>query len=225
MNGPARAAALCAKLLFPTRCPFCGAVLGFAGPCAVCAKPLGTVRRTPGQPVPTARHEARWIDAVYAPYFYESIVRKAILRMKFYERPELARPLAVTMAEALRAADLPLAGMAIVPVPSGRGELRRRGYDVPRNLARVLGGELGLPVLCALRKTRETTPQARLSGEARRRNLRDAFAVRAACPVAGRRILLVDDVYTTGATLDACAKALKAAGAASCTGVCIATVR
>lgn len=225
MNGPARVSAWCAKLLLPTRCPFCDAVLGFAGPCAACAKALRAVRCTPGQPVPALQHEARWTDAVYAPYFYEAAVRRAILRMKFSGRPDLARPLADAMAEALRAAGIPLSDAAVVPVPSGRRELRRRGYDVPLHLARVLGGELRLPVWQALCKTRETVPQAQLSGAARRQNLRGAFAVRPPRSVAGRRILLVDDIYTTGATLDACAKALKEAGAASCIGLCIAAVR
>ena len=226
---PARLPEFCLELLFPARCPFCDAVLGFSGPCADCAETLRTAARTPGAPVPAAGHEMQWMDAVYAPYFYESIVQNAILRMKFHGRPDLARPLAGMMAEALREAG-PFQHMEmIVPVPSGHGELRSRGYDVPLNLARLLGRELHMPVTQALTKTCETTRQATLSGEERRRNRHGVFAVRGegsgCAPVAGRHILLVDDVYTTGTTLDECAGALKAAGAASCTGICIAAVR
>lgn len=225
----ARLPALGMELLFPARCPFCDAVPGFSGPCADCAKKLDAVRRARGTPVPAEGHEMRWMDAVYAPYFYESIVQNTILRMKFHGRPDLARPLAGMMAGALRDAGLSLHAACIVPVPSGRGELRRRGYDVPLNLARLLGRELHLPVVQALYKIHETTPQAGLSGEERRRNLHGVFAVREETagkgPVAGRHILLVDDVYTTGTTLDTCAGALKAAGAASCSGICIAAVR
>ena len=213
------------QLLFPTRCPFCDAVLGFSGPCTACEEKLRTVRRAPGKPVPAQGHETQFIDMVYAPYFYESVVQSAILRMKFHGRPDLARPLAGRMAGALRAAVLAVQAEWIVPVPSDRGELCRRGYDVPLDLARLLGAELCVPVVQALCKTRTTTPQATLSGEERRRNLHGAFAVRAGISVAGRHTLLADDVYTTGATLDACAGALKAAGAASCTGICIAAVR
>lgn len=214
------------ELLFPARCPFCDAVLGFSGPCAACADALRAVCRAPDQPVPAQGHEMQFMDAVYAPYFYESIVQNAILRMKFHGRPDLARPLARRMAEALRAAALCVhAEWRIVPVPSGRAELRRRGYDVPLNLARLLGRELHVPVVQALCKTRETTPQATLSGAERRRNLHGVFAVRETALAAGRKILLVDDVYTTGTTLNECAGALKAAGAASCIGVCIAAVR
>ena len=217
--------ALCMELLFPARCPFCDAVLGFSGPCAACEEKLRTARRAPAAPVPAQGHEMRFMDAVYAPYFYESMVQNAILRMKFHGRPDLARPLAGRMAGALREAAPFARAELIVPVPSGRRELRRRGYDVPLALARLLGAELRVPVAQALCKTRETTPQATLSGEARRRNLHGAFAVHGAASVEGRHIVLVDDVYTTGATLDACAGALKAAGAASCTGACIAAVR
>lgn len=259
----ARLPEICFELLFPARCPFCDAVLGFSGPCAECAEKLDPVRRVPGMPVPAQGHEMQWVDAVYAPYFYESIVQNAILRMKFHGRPDLARPLAGRMEEILRAAGMSVqssaaaaasmrafdpsrhaAGMLadaagpsscaaepppcaemIVPVPSGRGELRRRGYDVPLALARLLGKQLRLPVAQALYKTRETIRQATLSGEERRRNLHGAFAVGEGISVAGRRVLLVDDVYTTGTTLDKCAEALKASGAASCTGICIAAVR
>lgn len=213
------------ELLFPARCPFCDAVLGFSGPCAACAGTLRTVCRTLGTPVPAQGHEMQFMDAVYAPYFYESIVQNAILRMKFHGRPDLARPLAGRMAGALRAAAPCAHARLLVPVPSGRGELRRRGYDVPRALARLLGKELCMPVAQALYKTRETTPQATLSGAERRRNLHGVFAVREAGLIEGRHIVLVDDVYTTGTTLDECARALKAAGAASCTGICIAAVR
>lgn len=229
MSRLARLPEFCLELLFPARCPFCDAVLGFSGFCADCAETLHTATRTPGAPVPAQGHEMRWMDAVYAPYFYESIVQNAILRMKFHGRPDLARPLAGMVAEMLRAAGPSLCVEMIVPVPSGRGELHRRGYDVPLNLARLLGRELHLPVVQALYKTRETTPQATLSGEERRRNLHGVFAVRGegsgGVSVTGRHILLVDDVYTTGTTLDECAGALKAAGAASCSGICIAAVR
>ena len=122
--------ALCMELLFPARCPFCDAVLGFSGPCAACEEKLRTARRAPAAPVPAQGHEMRFMDAVYAPYFYESMVQNAILRMKFHGRPDLARPLAGRMAGALREAAPFARAELIVPVPSGRRELRRRGYDV-----------------------------------------------------------------------------------------------
>jgi ComF family protein len=96
---------------------------------------------------------------------------------------------------------------AVVPVPLDPARLRRRGF----NQARLLAEGLGPPVLDALARTRPTPPQTGLPAARRHANVRDAFAV---CrPVAGLTLVLIDDVATTGATLHACARALRAAGA------------
>lgn len=216
---------LCGDILFPRRCPFCDAVLGFSGPCAVCGPALACIRRPLRHPVPKQGHALEHLDAAYAPYFYEPPVRDAVLRLKFENRTDLARPLALLQAEALKAAGCLGDVDALVPVPSGRGERRSRGYDVPLMLARALGRELGLPVMQALCKIRETPRQMALSGGERRKNLKNAFSARPDAPLEGKRILLVDDVLTTGSTLNECAKALRAAGAAECRGVCAAATR
>ena len=202
---------LCGDILFPRRCPFCDAVLGFSGPCAVCGPALACIRRPLRQPVPKQGHALEHLDAAYAPYFYEPPVRDAVLRLKFENRTDLARPLALLQAEALKAAGCLGDVDALVPVPSGRGERRSRGYDVPLMLA-----------LC---KIRETPRQMALSGGERRKNLKNAFSARPDALLEGKRILLVDDVLTTGSTLNECAKALRAAGAAECRGVCAAATR
>ena len=141
---------LCADILFPRRCPFCDAVLGFSGPCAVCGPALACIRRPLRQPVPKQGHALEHLDAAYAPYFYEPPVRDAVLRLKVEKRTDLARPLALLQAEELKAAGCLGNVDVLVPVPSGRGERRSRGYDVPLMLARALGRELGLPVICLL---------------------------------------------------------------------------
>ena len=133
--------------------------------------------------------------------------------------------MALLQAEELKAAGCLGNVDVLVPVPSGRGERRSRGYDVPLMLARALGRELGLPVMQALGKIRETPRQMALSGGERRKNLQNAFSARPDAPLEGKRILLVDDVLTTGSTLNECAKALRAAGAAECRGVCAAATR
>ena len=93
------------------------------------------------------------------------------------------------------------------------------------SFSRALGRELGLPVMQALCKIRETPRQMALSGGERRKNLKNAFSARPDALLEGKRILLVDDVLTTGSTLNECAKALRAAGAAECRGVCAAATR
>lgn len=128
---------LCADILFPRRCPFCDAVLGFSGPCAVCGPALACIRRPLRQPVPKQGHALEHLDAAYAPYFYEPPVRDAVLRLKFEKRTDLARPLALLQAEELKAAGCLGDVDVLVPVPSGRGERRSRGYDVPLMLARA----------------------------------------------------------------------------------------
>ena len=79
---------LCGDILFPRRCPFCDAVLGFSGPCAVCGPALACIRRPLRQPVPKQGHALEHLDAAYAPYFYEPPVRDAVLRLKFEKRVE-----------------------------------------------------------------------------------------------------------------------------------------
>lgn len=109
--------------------------------------------------------------------------------------------------------DFPWATVALVPIPLHRSRLRQRGYDQALELARPLARRLGLR-LCAggLHRDRDTPPQSRLDAVQRRRNLREAFAWTAATPPPAHAIL-IDDVMTTGATLQAAALALRRAGA------------
>lgn len=113
---------------------------------------------------------------------------------------------------------------AIVPVPLYWLRQWRRGFNQSEVLARGLGRRLGLPVICGLRRVRSTQVQAGLSNTARRQNVAQAFRSRRGRSVAGKRILLIDDVMTTGSTAAACALALKRAGAARVALVTVARV-
>ena len=120
-----------------------------------------------------------------------------------------------------RGADV-LAGAAYaVPVPLHRRRRRERGFNQAADLAR----QLRLPVLRALRRSKPTATQTGLPAARRHRNVRDAFvATRAARALRGEVVVLVDDVCTTGATLEACARVLKAAGAAEVRAITAARV-
>ena len=103
----------------------------------------------------------------------------------------------------------------VVPVPLHWRRRWQRGFNQSELLARGIGKQCGLPVLTALRRTRYTAAQAGLSNTGRRRNVATAFAVRRGQALAGKRLLLIDDVLTTGSTAAACARVLRRAGAAS----------
>lgn len=177
------------------------------------------------QPVPKQGHALEHLDAAYAPYFYEPPVRDAVLRLKFEKRTDLARPLALLQAEALKAAGCLGNVDVLVPVPSGRGERRSRGYDVPVDAGARAGPGAGAACDAGALQIRETPRQMALPAGNAGKNLKNAFSARPDALLEGKRILLVDDVLTTGSTLNECAKALRAAGAAECRGVCAAATR
>jgi ComF family protein len=110
----------------------------------------------------------------------------------------------------------------VVPVPLHWTRFVSRGYNQAAAVARPLAGDLGLPTVRALRRRRPTPAQSRLDRDARRKNLRRAFAARRVAAILGRHVLLVDDVVTTGATLEAAARCLRRAGAAAVTAVTVA---
>jgi ComF family protein len=135
---------------------------------------------------------------------------QAVQRLKYHRRRALAGVLGDLMAERY-----PFGlDVLLVPVPLHRARLRARGFNQAALLARVLGRRNGIPIAVrALARTRATLAQPGLGALARRRNLHDAFAARAPALVRRRRVVLIDDVLTTGATADACARVLYGAGA------------
>jgi ComF family protein len=158
------------------------------------------------------------VDRARAAGLYDGSLRAILHAFKYQGRRSLAGPLAAAMA---RADPQALSGVDfVVPVPLHPSRERERGFNQARDLAL----RLGAACIDALARVRPTAPQTSLSAARRRRNVQNAFALRPAPrwswiprrrgrAVEGAVILLVDDVATTGATLDACARALKDAGA------------
>ena len=153
-------------------------------------------------------------------YPYIPPLQQVICTFKYRNVFGLAKPLAALMVRALpKQPEVDL----IVPVPLHPSRLRAREFNQSLLLADSLGRYLRLPVSCAdvVRRV-ATEPQMSLTRQARLRNLRRAFQVRNAQAFAGRRLLLIDDVFTTGTTLNECAKALLSAGVASVSALTLA---
>jgi ComF family protein len=151
-------------------------------------------------------------DWARAAGLYAGPLRDAVQRFKFGRRPALARPLAALVLEQCAAAVPPRA--VLVPIPLARERERERGFNQAALVAERVARGLGAPVRERwLARTRATAPQTELDAAERRANVRGAFV--ASTAAAGADVVLVDDVLTTGATAGECARALRAAGAAS----------
>jgi ComF family protein len=163
------------------------------------------------------------LDGVRSVAALEGPLRRAVHRLKYRGRPGAARVLAdllLPLAEEM-AGRVEGPPALVLPVPLFPARERQRGYNQATLLARPLAARLGLPCRTdLLRRRRETAPQVGLSREQRRENVRGAFA--AGPDVAGRTVLLVDDVATTGSTLGSAAAACLAAGASGVRAVTLA---
>lgn len=147
-----------------------------------------------------------------APLIYEGAAKDAIYKLKFGGRKYIAVTLGALMAdEYLKQA---MDGEIATFVPMTAGEEKKRGYNQSELLAREVAGRLGLPLLPALIKIKDTSAQKRLTGNERADNIKGAFKC-IFSEIKGRKVLLIDDVFTTGATADECADALLKAGARS----------
>ena len=225
-----RLASASLELLFPSRCVGCDregqllcqscrdALPYLPTPhCLRCAQPIdhgNTCQRCLDSPLA--------IDGIYAPLLMEGAVREAVHRLKYNNLRALAPLLGGILAESLRSERVP--AQVLVPVPLHRRRERQRGHNQSYLLAREAGKRLGIPVAPqALARLENTPPQAKSTGaEERRANVRGAFGCPHPDEVAGMAVAVVDDVCTTGATLEACAVALREAGAASVWGVALA---
>ncbi|WP_369061159.1 ComF family protein [Caulobacter sp. 73W] len=180
----------------------------------------------PGVACPACSTKPRAFARARAACLYDEHSRNLILQLKHADRTDLAPLMARWLSRA--AADLLVEADAIAPVPLHPARLFARRYNQAAEVARPLARLADRPHLPdALVRRRATATQGGKSGSGRRRNVAGAFAVPSGrCrQVEGRRILLVDDVMTTGATLEACAKALLAAGAVGVTAAVIARVK
>jgi len=227
---------LCDRLLLrASRIPVCeNCLASFArlqgALCETCGQPLATwsFGNAPGpqqaSPVslcPECRVRTYGFDRARSFASYKAFLVRAIVLLKFERIEPLGRWFAERLAEV--AAQHGLAADIVVPVPLHRQRERERGYNQAKLIARPLARKLGLPCRSLLLVRSRPRPDKHiLSLEERWESVRGAFATRPGTQVDNLRVLLVDDVMTTGATLDACAKALRGAGAKSVIGLTVA---
>lgn len=218
--------------MLPHRCAGCGEIVesdgGFCAPCWTGLEFLaGSACARCDLPLPSAQGDGALCGGciadpppyarVHVPLAYGEATRKLVLRLKYGRRTGTARLMAGLMAGKLAAAgEADGGGPLLVPVPLHRWRIWSRGFNQSAELAKVIGQRTGhVLAVDAMVRTRATASMRGLGRKARARSVRGAFAVRpeAKALLAGRTILLIDDVFTTGATVAACSRALLRAGA------------
>ncbi len=221
-------------LLYPPRCPICHAFLkhfdrpaeGFcpdclgafsklASPlCPICGRPfLSGIQED--HVCEECLRKRPFFDKALAPYLYNGRIMDAVHQYKYRGKAQMARALGPLVASFGREWMKEEKDLVVMPVPLHRKRLRKRGFNQSLLLARHVAPRLGAPVdYRSLCRIRDTQVQTGLKREERRKNVKRAFEVVDRDAVKGKTILLVDDVATTGSTLNECARVLKRAGCA-----------
>ena len=218
-------------LFYPPRCPGCGRMGSLF--CEKCRAQIQFIEspccRRCGRPLPQSglcpgcQGVLSHLDGIMAVAVFAEPLRQAIHSLKYENGVALAAPLGAIMTEAWHRLDLPAADL-ILPVPLHGRRLAERGYNQSALLAGVLGRGVGVPVdEHLLSRHRATIPQVGLSQQQRQQNVENAFACRNG--LLDKAVVVVDDVCTTGATLEACAQVLRDAGAMSVWGFTLARAR
>ena len=207
------------ELFYPSRCAFCRKSVGSGeGICADCGKKL---------PYTGENNEKQYfanLEVCISPLFYEGAVREALLRYKFSGAAAYSRVFGNFMAKCID--ETQISCDIITWVPLSRKRLRKRGYDQAQLLAQSVSEKLDLPCQRALKKIRNNPAQSGMGGyEQRHRNAAGVYEAVNDELFRGKRVLLIDDIVTTGATLSEAASVLKKAGAAEVIALTVARRR
>ena len=207
------------SILFPPKCVLCGKLLEKEETdlCRDC--------RVDAPDYPNRKEKLQFLDSFAAVWYYEGSVRKSLLRYKFYNARSFAYPYGRLLA--MKLLELHPEGFDVLTwVPVSRLRKIRRGYDQVELLARAVGKELGMTPVPLLKKVRHNRPQSGIFGaEKRRANVLGAYRELDREAITGKRILLLDDILTTGATAGECARVLLTAGAKEVHCAAIAAAR
>ena len=175
--------------------------------CKKCGKPLEI-----GSSCPSCKFTKHYFTKARAPFIYDNMIRQAIHRLKFNGERFIATSLAYFLFLSYK--QLEIEADYIVPIPLSENRLKERGYNQAEELARKLSDFTGVDLLNELEKVKETPKQSNTELEDRKRNVENVFKIKSNKRIKNKTIVLVDDVYTTGATVDSASKELKRKGAA-----------
>ncbi len=212
------------KSAIPFFCEACwSGIRPLEGPfCPQCGKPFSSswaLSFSPGHRCGDCRSDPPFFDRIMTPYSFDGVLAKAVFLYKYNRKVSLASPLVALILpflESIEKIDL------ILPVPLHQERLREREFNQSLLLGNVLGKVLKKPVEeHLLIKIKPTDHQMKLNRSDRRKNLKHSFRVSDARRIAGKKVLLVDDVFTTGATMNECAKVLKKEGCQEVIGCAI----
>ncbi|MCK5236976.1 MAG: ComF family protein [Deltaproteobacteria bacterium] len=230
-----------ADIIVPHTCPLCAVVgysVGFCSACSVeftppasphcdrCQTPFtGTIhsKNLCSLCIKEAKKISRSFSTARSACVYDGNIRKAITRFKYHNQTEFSLPLALLTQSLVSSLANASADVIIMPVPLHKRRLKKRGFNQSLMLARRLSKSLSLSLdYKTLMRVRDTTPQVELTPKERVENVKNAFGVTNAAAIKDKKIIIIDDVYTTGATLSESAKELMSAGASDVIAVTVA---
>jgi ComF family protein len=210
---------LALSFIYPLKCSLCGELMAYSENliCGECLKSLPITYSKPVFPMgeDTKKNKERFFYCVISPFYYVNNVRLGILSLKFFGRTKTALFLSGYMADAVLHSPFYNECDAIVFVPSSKKRKSKRGYNQSELLATHLAKKINLPILKdTLLRIKDSPPQSKAKNRKERLlNVKGAFEVLDGNNIQNKTILLVDDIVTTGATLNECSKMLKNAGA------------
>ncbi|WP_242987607.1 ComF family protein [Anaerobacterium chartisolvens] len=212
------------NLIFPPKCIFCARILDASTKINICGRCFAKIPFLEKNYVyyEARNNNERYFDTVVCVCEYTGIIKRAVIKFKFFNKASYYRAFSKLLAQKLKKMTNNHKFDIIVSVPLHKSRERDRGYNQAFLISRALSREIGIPECSgALKRIKNTATQSLLKKNDRLLNTRDAFVVSSNNKVYKKSILLVDDIFTTGSTVNECSRVLKEAGAAY---VCVAVI-
>jgi len=215
------------NIVYPPKCIFCGKMVDISSMVHICGNCFEKLPFTEDTFTTVSEEKGKcYCDGAVCVFRYTGIVKEALKRFKFHAKPCYYRTFARLMAiKLLRLADIRKYDI-VIAVPLYRSREHERGYNQSQLISKAISRELKIPDGSGIvRRVKDTKAQSLLDKHNRLLNVRGAFSVKSPERIKGKSVLLVDDILTTGSTLEECGKILKQAGADRVTAIVVATGR